>query len=88
AKAKAAVMMHKVQTPVTVANVVEVGKEGAVAICGCGHKAAVNASTAYLEVGDKTYAACSEGCKAHMAKDADKSAEMIEAKVAEYHHNH
>ena len=76
------------QMPVQVANVIEVTKDGAVAMCGCGMKVAVNDKTVYLDGGDKAYATCSSGCRDHLAADVDKAAKMIDAKMAEHRHGH
>ena len=76
------------QTPVHVANVIEVTKDGAVAMCGCGMKVAVNDKTVYLDGDDKAFATCSSGCRDHLAGDIVKAAKMIDAKIAEYRHAH
>ena len=76
------------QTPVHVANVIEVTKDGAVAMCGCGMKVAVNDKTVYLDAGDKAFATCSSGCRDHLASDVAKAAKMIDAKMVEHRHGH
>jgi len=88
AKAKTEEALAHVQTPMQVANVIEITKDGAVAMCGCGMKVAVNDKTVYLDADDKTYATCSSGCRDHLAGDVAKAMKTIDAKIVEYRHAH
>ena len=88
AKAKTQEAVANVQTPMHVANVIEITKDGAVAMCGCGMKVAVNDKTVYLDADDKAYATCSSGCRDHLTADVTKGVKMIDAKIAEYRHVH
>jgi hypothetical protein len=52
-----------------VANVVSVTEQGTQAMCGCGKKFAVDATTEYLKVDGESYACCSHACHEMASKD-------------------
>ncbi len=88
AEVKTAGALSGARLPIQIANVIEITREGARALCGCGATTILGKKANYVEAGGKTFAACSKGCRDNLAKDVTKAAKMIEAKLAEYHHAH
>lgn len=88
AKIKTANAISGARIPMQVANVIEITRDGARALCGCGATVTLGKSANYLEAGEKTFAACSKECRDYLAKDIAKATRMIEAKLAEHLHAH